>query len=75
MLVCRPPVVVAKARAGTPPRIPRPFVMQLVVCVASSNTLRYLYGRAATGEGRVPVRGCELVCEFLIHRGFIGGGL
>jgi hypothetical protein len=25
MLVCRPPVVVAKARAGTPRRIPRPI--------------------------------------------------
>jgi hypothetical protein len=37
-------------------RIPRPFVIQLVVCVAFPNTLLYPHGSAGTGEGRAPVR-------------------
>ena len=71
-VVCPPPKVLG---LDTPKDAPaRPFVIYLVVCVAFPNTLLYPYGRAATGEGRAPVRRCELVCEFVIHRGFIGVG-
>jgi hypothetical protein len=71
-VVCPPPKVLG---LDTPKDAPaRPFVIYLVVCVAFPNTLLYPYGSAATGEGRAPVRGCELVCEFVIHRGFIGVG-
>ena len=62
-------------RPGHPERYPaRSFAIQLVACVVFLNTLLYPHGSARTGEGSAAVRGCELVCEFLIHRGFIGVG-
>src|SRR5215203_6276656 len=62
-------------RPGHPERYPaRSFAIQLVACVVFLNTLLYPHGSARTGEGSAAVRGCKLLCEFLIHRGFIGVG-